>query len=218
MTKVRDLDQVLDVAARLFGERGYEATPLDEVARELGVLKGSLYYYISSKADLLDLLNRRRLEELIEAAAEVSRLQAPVEARLERILRAHLRSIDQFSPESSQWFVRVAAKKRPTPRAERRSTAELSPWTLHHQYEDLIRQLIVEGMSAGAFRPDLDAQVATLGILGACNWLTHWYRRGGRLTIDEVAESLLALLLDGLRLPPSVGGMQRRVRKIAPKR
>ncbi len=45
-------------------------------------------------------------------------------------------------------------------------------------------------------RPDIDTRAAALGILGACNRLTHC-RAGGRLTIEEVADSLLALLLGG---------------------
>jgi TetR/AcrR family transcriptional regulator, cholesterol catabolism regulator len=197
VTKVRDLDQVLEVAARVFGERGYEAARLDEIAEELGILKGSLYHYTSSKAELLYLVNRKRLEVLLERATEVAAREGPALERLEEILRAHLRSIDEFYPESSQWFVQPESRKPPRVKTDRAG----APRALHHRYEALIAGLIEQGKVEGTVRPDIDTQVSALGVLGACNWLTHWYRAGGRLTIEEVSDSLLALLLDGLRAP-----------------
>jgi AcrR family transcriptional regulator len=208
---VRDLDQVLEVAARLFGERGYEATRLDEIADELGILKGSLYYYTSSKAELFYLVNLKRLRVLVERAAEVAHYDAPVEERLGRILRSHLNSIHEFYPESSQWFVRAEEKKKLAQKSAKRSESQEESWALHHRYEAIVAELIAEGQKAGVFRADIDTKVATLGILGACNWLTHWYRKGGRLSIEEITESMLTLLLDGLRPLPE-GDLKRRPR------
>jgi AcrR family transcriptional regulator len=204
VTKVRDLDQVLEVAARVFGERGYEATRLHDIAEELGILKGSLYHYTSSKAELLYLVNRRRLEVLLERAIEVAAADGPALDRLEEILRAHLRSIDEFYPESSQWFVRAESRKPPrSPEAD-----ALDPRALHHRYEVLIAGVIDDAKAEGHVRSDIDSRVAALGILGACNWLTHWYQKGGRLSIEEVSDNLLAFLLDGLRAsaPASANG------------
>jgi hypothetical protein len=72
---------------------------------------------------------------------------------------------------------------------------------MHRVYEGIVQSVIEEGRGSGHFRDDIDVRVATLGVLGACNWLTNWYRRGGRLTIDEISESLLGMLLAGLRAP-----------------
>jgi AcrR family transcriptional regulator len=196
VTKVRDLDQLLDVAARLFGEQGYESTRLEDIADELGVLKGSLYYYTSSKAELLHRINARRLETLIADAEAVSASHLPADQKLERILRAHLVSIDRYFPESSQWFVQAAqTRARARPKAEDITEAR----ALQHQYARIVSGVIREGQAAGAFRSDLDPTIAALGVLGACNWLTRWYKRGGRLGIDEVAEILVTMQLEGLR-------------------
>ena len=194
MTKVRDLDQLLDVAARLFGERGYEATTLEQIAQELGILKGSLYHYISSKAELLDLINRRRLEQLISEARSIERLGLPADAKLQRVIRAHLATLDESYPESSQWFV--------TPAPPRGGTTEAPSGgeSANRDYERLVGRIIVEGIESGVFRADLDPQIAALTILGSCNWLTRWYRRGGRLSIEEIGDTIIRLSLDGLSL------------------
>lgn len=198
MTKVRDLNQVLDVAARLFGKRGYEGTRLDDIAQELGVLKGSLYYYTSSKADLLRHINGRRLRELIANGTEIVESDASAMDRLEAILREHLDSIDRYHPESSQWFESTLGPRPGTRRA--RGDAPPNPERLNHNYSALVVRLIEEGQGLGEFREDLDPQITALGLLGACNWLTRWYSKDGRLGIDEVSDTLITLLLRGLRV------------------
>lgn len=190
MTKVRDLDQLLDVAARLFGEQGYEATTLEEIALELGILKGSLYHYISSKAELHSLVTRRRLEQLIDEAERFAELDIPADEKLKRTLRNHLQTIHDFHPESSQWFVQPAP-----PRGGTAAEVAENP---NRSYEAVIRRMIADGVQDGVFRDDLDARVMTLGVLGACNWLTQWYQRGGRLSINEIGDALITMALDGL--------------------
>lgn len=201
MTKVRDLDQLLDVAARLFGAGGYEATTLEQIAQELGILKGSLYHYISSKAELLDLINRRRLQQLIAEAEAIEGLELPADAKLERVMRAHLATLDASYPESSQWFVEPAPPRGGAGEAIRPVD---SP---NRDYERLVGRIIAGGMTSGVFRSDLDPQVAALTLLGSCNWLTRWYRRGGRLSIEEIGDTIIRLSLDGL----SVSGAVREV-------
>lgn len=193
MTKVRDLDQLLDVAARLFGELGYEATTLERIAQEFGILKGSLYHYISSKAELLDLVTRRRLEQLVSEVEAIADLELPADEKLRRALRAHLGSIDAFYPESSQWFVEPAPPKHEAATERLEGGGELN-----RSYERIIGRIVAEGIEHGVFRADIDRQVATLAVLGSCNWLTRWYQHGGRLSIEEIGDTVIGIALDGL--------------------
>jgi AcrR family transcriptional regulator len=193
MTKVRDLDQLLDVAARLFGEYGYEATTLEQIAQELGILKGSLYHYISSKAELHLLVTTRRLQQLIDEAERIAALDIPADEKLRQALRRHLQTIHDFYPESSQWFVQPAP-----PRSGGSADGELRP---NRVYEHVIRRIVQAGVDEGVFRSDLDVPVMTLSVLGSANWLTHWYQRGGRLSIDEIGDTIIGLALDGLAAP-----------------
>jgi AcrR family transcriptional regulator len=191
LTKVRDAEQVIDAAAKVFAAKGFEAARLEEIAAELGILRGSLYYYVPSKAELLSMLFDRRLLVLIGRVEAIAAADLPPITKLEAALRAHLRHLDEFYPESSQWF------KLPQHRRPAKNQAQVS--ARYHQYERLLRGIVEEGIAAGAMRRDLDPKVATLGVLGACNWLTQWYRKGGRLSIDEIGDTLISLLTDGLR-------------------
>ena len=193
MTKVRDLNQLLDVAARLFGELGYEATTLEQISQELGILKGSLYHYISSKAELHELVTRRRAEQLLAEVEAIAGLDLPADDKLRRALRAHLGTIDEFYPESSQWFVEPAPPKR-----EPETEPLEARGGINRSYERIIGRILTDGIAEGVFRADLDTQVATLAVLGSCNWLTRWYQRGGRLSIDEIGDTVIAIALDGL--------------------
>lgn len=196
MTKVRDLDHLLDVAARLFGEQGYEGTRLEDIADELGVLKGSLYYYTTSKFELLQKVNARRLRRLLDQAVVISHSETPADERLEHIIRAHLATIDEFYPESSQWFVETFVK--------RGESEPLPHDSMHHQYARLLTDLVRSGQESDIFRRDVDPHMAAHTVLGAANWLTFWYTKGGRLTIEEISDQIVAMLLDGIRATPGV--------------
>lgn len=202
MTKVRDSEQVIEAAARVFARKGFEAARLEEIAAELGILRGSLYYHVPSKAELLCMVFDRRLMVLIERVAQIATSDLPPAQKLEAALRAHLRHLDEFYPESSQWF-KLPARRRP-------ATHQAQVNARYHQYEGLLRSIVDEGIATGAFRRELDPKVATLGLLGACNWLTQWYRKGGRLSIEQIADTLVLLLIDGLR---SDAGKARRRRQ-----
>ena len=170
----------------------------------MGILKGSLYHYISSKAELHALVTKRRLEQLIDEVERIAALDIPADEKLTQALRKHLGTIHDFYPESSQWFVQPAPPKS--------TTDESAPTERPNRtYEKVIRRIITQGVRDGVFRDDLDPQVMTLSVLGSSNWLTLWYRRGGRLTIDEVADTIITMALDSLTASkPSPSPRRRR--------
>lgn len=192
MTKVRDREQVIEAAARVFACKGYEAARLEDIAAELGILKGSLYYHAASKAELLFLVNCKRLVHLIGSIEQIAAGSSAPSEKLATAIRAHLAHLDSHYPESSQWFINPeVAAHTATQKAEYRRLSRL--------YEAALRGLVEAGITAGELRTDLDPKVATLGILGMCNWLTRWYHQDGRLSIDQIATTYIALILDGLR-------------------
>ena len=194
MTKVRDREQVIDAAAKVFAEKGFEAARLEEIAAELGILKGSLYYYASSKLELLYLVQRRRHLELIERAAAIAASPAPPLDRLAEILRLHLRRFAEFYPESMQWLAAPAHN-------EANASLVADSRLLNRQFEGIICALISEARDSGDCRPEIDPRMATLALLGMCNWTTRWYRQDGRLAMDAIADNYLTMAFDGLRLP-----------------
>lgn len=195
MTKVRDREQVIEAAARVFAEKGYAAARLEDIAAELGILKGSLYYHAASKAELLFLVNCKRLSQLIDGIERIASERCSPSEKLAAAVRAHLLHLDTHYPESSQWFIDPqVAEHTAGQKAEYRS--------LSRAYEAVMRRLLEEGVAAGELRADLDPKVSALAILGMCNWLTRWYHQDGRLSIDAIAANHIAMILDGLRAGP----------------
>jgi len=192
LTKIHDREQVIDAAAKVFAAKGFEAARLEEIAAELGVLKGSLYYHAASKAELLFLVTRRRMLTIIEHTQAIAVSEAPPAEKLATAVRAHLQHLDQHHPESSLWFMQPSRSAKSADRQ-----AEIG--ALHREYEVVLRGIVQDGIGSGDLRRDLDATVATLGVLGMCNWLPRWYDRDGRLAIDGIGDTFIGMVLDGLR-------------------
>jgi AcrR family transcriptional regulator len=182
--------QILEAAAHIFHERGYADTSVQDVANAVGLLKGSLYYYIESKEDLLF----RVLQDVHAQAKQildvVPEMDVPPLERLAAYVRGHvefnLRNIEkvavyyhdfsQLSPDRREEI--VATRKR---------------------YEEFVIALIEEAQAAGEVDPDLDAHVATYSVLGMLNWVYTWYRPGGKVSISDFADLVAEIVVGGLR-------------------
>jgi len=77
------------------------------------------------------------------------------------------------------------------------------------RYVELVNAVVERGSVLGEFRVQ-DARIATLGVLGMCNWLCQWYRPGGRLSPAEIGDDFADLVLDGLRATSSARAPARR--------
>jgi TetR/AcrR family transcriptional regulator, cholesterol catabolism regulator len=174
-------------AARLFAERGYHGTSIGELARAMGVQKGSLYAHIASKQDLL-------FETMRDGAAAFhagldtidDRLSATEKIRL--ALRAHLRVVAE-QLDVATVFVRewryLEGERRDEILAERR------------RYEERFRALFREGRELGELRTDLDEASAALLALSAANWAYTWLVPGR--DTNELADRFYSLLVEGMR-------------------
>lgn len=192
MTKVRDRKQLVDVAARIFAERGFEAARLEDIAAELGVLKGSLYYHVSGKGELLYLVVLRVLDPMIESLEGIVVTDDSAREKLVAAVRTHLGHFDQYYRESIRMFI-----DRALPMLSDEHRSEI--FDRYHRYEALLRGLIQSGIESGEFRADLNVNIVVLGLLGMCNWVPRWYRVDGRLTMDAIADVFLAMLLEGIQ-------------------
>jgi AcrR family transcriptional regulator len=191
LTKVRDRKQLVDVAARIFAERGFEAARLEDIAAELGVLKGSLYYHVSGKGELLYLVVLRVLVPMTDCLEQIAATDLSPREKLRAAVRGHLRHYDQYHRESLVMYV-----ERALPLLSSEHHADIID--RYHRYEAMLRALFQAGIEAGEFRGDLDINIVVLALLGMCNWVPRWYRSDGRLSIDAIADVFLAVFLEGI--------------------
>jgi AcrR family transcriptional regulator len=181
-------DELVDVAARLFAQRGYHGTSMADLAAAMGVRKGSLYSLTGSKQDLLVAVTRDGSAAFHAALDGIPENDAAPLERVRLALRAHLgvvgRQVEAATVFTWEWRF-LEEPERSAFRAERR------------RYEERWAELFREAAERGALRSDLDVQAAVLLALSAANWAYTWIRPG--VDTDALADRFFAILLDGVR-------------------
>ena len=178
--------EILEVSARMFARQGYAATSLQQIADELGMLKGSLYYYINSKEDLLYEVIKTVYTAGFENFQVLASEGGDAAARLWRALAGHVVYLIENLTATTVFlheFDRLSAERK----------AELAA----PEYVELVRDLIRGGQTEGCFRADLDPTLAALSALGSVNWIYRWYRPGGRVP-QEIAREFATILVRGM--------------------
>ncbi|MGH9245428.1 MAG: TetR/AcrR family transcriptional regulator [Acidimicrobiales bacterium] len=190
----RRQQEVISAAARLFQEKGYEATSIQDIADELGILKGSLYYYIDTKEDLLFAI----IQEVHETALESLEASRAAEGNALAKIRAfvfnqvrHIASHVERAGVFFQDFRSLSAERKKVIIDER------------DIYEQFLRSLLERGQRDGVICADLDPKFASLAILGTFNWMYQWYRPTGDRTPDEIAAIFADFLLPTLACDPA---------------
>ena len=189
-------DRLAVTAARMFAERGYHGTSINDLAGALGIHKSSLYAHINHKADLLADI------ALVGAAAFHAALDAlpagaPAGERLELALRAHLGVVRSQLDVATVWLQEwryLTGEPREVFLAGRR------------RYERRIRDLFAAAVASGELRRDLDLDDATLVFLSVANWAYTW------LTADHDVGGLTAGLMSIM-----LGGMEPVTSSAAPR-
>jgi TetR/AcrR family transcriptional regulator, cholesterol catabolism regulator len=176
-------------ATRLFRQRGYHATSMQDLGEALGMNRGSLYHYIRGKDELLWAILNRALDLLERRVLPLLDADRPPVDRLRAAIREHLRVAAEHADELSliQIELRALARERQREIIARRDA-----------YERRWRRTLEAGIADGSLR-EFDVRLAGIGILSACNWFTQWYRPNGRQSVDEIADAFAELFLGGLR-------------------
>lgn len=187
-----DRARVLDAAARLFRNQGYDKTTLKEISAAAGMLPGSLHYRYKSKDDLLVDMMRLGLDRVMVAAAEAAQgAQDPVE-QMRRVLVAHLNALVR---DSDTVYV-LLFEWRSLKGAARDELIALRD-AYEAQWMTLLRHLRKQGL----VRPDIDLHLLRLVALGAINWVSTWYRDGGRYSLEEIGNFIWQIARDAVLTP-----------------
>jgi len=181
--------EITDAAAKLFAERGYEATTFNDIADAVGLLKGSLYYYAPSKEDLLYSV----IHEVHQSGREL--VERNTEEGLDTIsqLRNVVGDAVRFLIESREKNV-IAMR-------DFRALSEESQRELGDErvvFWKYLRRLISTGQSEGTIRADVDVLVVATAILGAINYLPAWYERGRPPSVARMVQGYRDFLIEGL--------------------
>ncbi|CAM3553569.1 TetR/AcrR family transcriptional regulator [Tsukamurella ocularis] len=185
--------EVLALSAKLFAENGYRATTVRDIADAAGILSGSLYHHFDSKETMLDEVLRDFLDRLFgEYRAVLAAADAPRE-QLRGCVIASFAAIDA-RPDAVAIY-----------QAEARGLAQQERFAyiadFLQEFRSMWRGIITRGIESGDFRADLDVDV-TYRFLRDTVWVAvRWYRPGGQLPVETVAEQYLTILEHGIAQP-----------------
>ena len=180
-------DAVLREAGRAFSRHGYHNTSLDDVARALGISKGTLYNYVRDKQEILYAFHQLAYE-LSDRAFAHGRTRGGSGAEVLRNIIVHYIELLTDELGACGALMEVDAL-RPEDRAEAAKRRD----TFERAFVDIIK----EGIRDGSIRA-VDPRLAVFTFMGAINWLPRWFTPAGRLPGKAVAEQMADLLLSGL--------------------
>ncbi|MGA3004068.1 MAG: TetR/AcrR family transcriptional regulator [Acetobacteraceae bacterium] len=185
-------ERILEEAVKLFYERGFTGTTLDDIAAELGVTKPFIYTHFRGKVELLAALCKPTIELALAAIANAAAGPGTPSERLRIAITDFTKVVLQRQPNIAIYF---REEKNLSPEA----LAEIN--VLRREFDHLLSDLLLEGTATGEFEIQ-DHSLAALALGGMISWAYTWYRPGGRLTLEETAAHMadLALRMAGVRV------------------
>lgn len=181
--------QILRIATELFREKGYHGTSLEDIADRVGFTKPAIYYYFDSKEDLLFAIVERVVSRALERVQRIGAQGSPPLERMHAILVENTRVVLEHIDENTAFY-----NERGLLSPERERMVR----DIERAYTQILRDTYADGVRSGDLL-DIDPSIAVSTLLGATIWVYRWFRPGGRLSIEEVAESVADLLLNGYR-------------------
>jgi AcrR family transcriptional regulator len=183
-------NEVLSAAINVFDAKGYKAATVQDIADEAGIVKGTLYYYIKAKEDLLFEVMDHVQKQLFPKLEELSAAEGTYGEKLHTFVRGYvLHTIDNRKAVGIflREFNALSTRRR-------KKVTEV-----RDVYDQFVYNLLMAGREAGEFDPDIDLHVATYSIFGMVNWLYQWYRPGGPLTPGEIASTMATCAVNAVR-------------------
>ena len=187
--------EVIDAAIQVFYAKGYADASMQDVADRVGVLKGSLYHYISSKEELLYNVLSKAHDEAIEIVRRVEETDDRADARLSLYLSllgswylANIERVSIYFKEGGQ----LSGSRAEAVRAQRKSTLAF------------LCRLLDDAKESGLVRPDVDTKLASLMIFGQLNSFPDWYMRHGPYKATVVTRAFVKAVLAALSAPVPV--------------
>jgi TetR/AcrR family transcriptional regulator, cholesterol catabolism regulator len=190
-------DELLDLAATMFAERGMRATTVRDIADSAGILSGSLYHHFKSKEQMVEEVLRDFLDWLFGRYQEIVDTEPNP---LERLKGLFMTSFEAIEDRHAQVVIYQDEAKRLSslPQfdfVEARNQEQRKLWI----------DLLNEGVEQGCFRPDIDVDVVYRFIRDTTWVSVRWYQPGGPLTAEEVGRQYLSIVLGGVSATNSQG-------------
>jgi AcrR family transcriptional regulator len=184
-------EELLAIAAKLFAERGFKNTTVRDIADAAGILSGSLYHHFDSKESIVDELLDSFQQELWREYDAIEASDRTPRGKLEAVVRTSFDAIDRHHSEVAIFQTDAAYL----------ATFDRFAYLVERntRFRDLWTGLLVEGVASGELRSDLNVELVYRFLRDTVWVAVRWYRPGGDLSPEQVADQYLHILLEGIQ-------------------
>jgi AcrR family transcriptional regulator len=203
--------KLVEVAAIVFREKGFQAANVDDIAKRAGIDRASIYYYYKGKKELFREMVEQAITGNVQRAEEIVAAPESPGAKLRRLITTLFESYARHYP-----YLYVYVQEDMT-----RLMSDQSAWSrnirsLSKRFDIATTGIIKEGIESGEFRSEGDAKVLAAGVIGMCNWSHRWFEPE-RHKADQVANALSDMVLQGLGAPAPARKPARRAAAARPR-
>jgi len=182
---------ILDAAARVFDEKGYHSSTVQDIADAAKLTKGGLYHHLSSKEQALYGINERILTSLLaDMRAVTADHELSVATRIQRAVQLMAEQHDTLTPD-----LRVALLDFSSLTGEYRERI----LAIRDDLENIVKTLLIEGIDAGVIVRE-SPELLSKYVFGAINWMCIWYRESGVFSAHQIGELFSQITLRGISL------------------
>ena len=183
-------DELLATAGRMFAEQGLRSTTVRDIADAAGILSGSLYHHFDSKESMVDEILRGFLDDLFARYRQIAASSKSATETLRGLVIASFESID--AERNAVAIYQDEAKRL----SGQERFAYISELTV--EFRQLWQSVLQRGVENGEFRADLDVELVYRFMRDTVWVAVRWYRPGGSMTVDSIADQYLSVVLDGI--------------------
>jgi TetR/AcrR family transcriptional regulator, cholesterol catabolism regulator len=184
---------ILETAARLICERGYEGTSMQEIAAACQLTKAGLYHHIQNKEQLLFAIMNYGMDVFEEQVlSKVRGMEDPVE-RLRACMRLNIELVTRGCSKE----ITIILHEHATLTGEARACIN----ERKKRYVRFLEEAFAEAVRLERIRP-VQPSIAAFAFLGMVLWIYKWFQPGGKLTEEQIADGMVELLFNGL-VPPT---------------
>ena len=182
-------DQLIHAALVLFDTNGYPRTSVEDIVAKAKVTKGAFYHHFSSKEEVLEIIHNVYVESQIELCTRIISEDMNPREKLRELARATITNLNQYRAHVSVYMQdrRFLTDQRKKNVLEKRS-----------EIDKLFNSIIEDGVRSGYFRTDVSPKLITFGIIGMYAWVINWWKPSGSLSLEQIADQYVDVLLDGL--------------------
>jgi AcrR family transcriptional regulator len=183
-------EKIINIGIHLFDEKGFRETSVQEIVDQIGVTKGTFYYYFESKQNLLKEIILLYIDDLIKQQEEIlADEQKDYSAKLVDIVYMVVSNIKTKKRCARIFFreMRHLNEKDLTKIKKRRN-----------DFRENYQRLVVAGIANGEFSDCYNAEMLTFGILGITNWSYYWYNPNGEVSEEVLTDNFVNLIMNGI--------------------